>query len=144
MGTPIRPEQVVNGSWGEIWINGDYMAEVKGVEAKLGIEYEDINRPRKLGTGKKMIGYDGEGSLTFHKVTSRFIKLISDTLKQGKQLSVPIISKIDDPDSIGAERVVLQNCTFNDLTLANWEAKTAGEDETSFNYDDWDFLDLIE
>ena len=139
----LKPEQVINGSWGEIWVDGNYMAEVKGIEAKLGIEYEDINRPRKLGVAKKMIGYEGEGSLKFHKVTSRFIKLISESLKQGRQISVPIISKLDDPDSIGAERVVIKNCTFSDLSLANWEAKTAGDEETSFNFDDWDFLDLI-
>lgn len=140
----LRPEQVINGSWGESWVDGDYMFEIKGLEAKIAIEYEDINRARKLGTSKKMIGWEGEGSLTFHKVTSRFIKLIADKLKEGKQVSVPIITKLDDPDSIGAERVVLKNCTFNDLTLANWEAKTAGEEESSFNFDDYEPLDLID
>lgn len=139
----IKPEQVVNGSWGEVWIEGDYMAEIKAFEAKIAIEYEDINRPRKLGKAKKMIGYDGTGSLKFHKVTSRFIRIVSDNLKRGKQTSVTIISKLDDPDALGAERVVVKNATFNDLTLANWEAKKAGEDDTAFNFDDWDLLDLI-
>jgi len=140
----IRPEQVINGSYGEIWVEGDYMAEVTGFEAKIAIEYEDINRPRKLGKAKKMIGYEGTGSLKFHKVTSRFIKLVSDSLKSGKQVSVTIISKLDDPDALGAERVVVKNATFNDLTLANWEAKKAGEEESAFNFDDWDLLDLID
>lgn len=128
---------------GEVWIEGDYMAEIKAFEAKIAIEYEDINRPRKLGKAKKMIGYDGTGSLKFHKVTSRFIRIVSDNLKRGKQTSVTIISKLDDPDALGAERVVVKNATFNDLTLANWEAKKAGEDDTAFNFDDWDLLDLI-
>ncbi len=140
----IRPEHVINGSYGEIWVEGDYMAEVTGFEAKIAIEYEDINRPRKLGKAKKMIGYEGTGSLKFHKVTSRFIKLVSDSLKSGKQVSVTIISKLDDPDALGAERVVVKNATFNDLTLANWEAKKAGEEESAFNFDDWDLLDLID
>ena len=139
----IRPEQVINGSWGEVWLENEYMAEITGFEAKIDIEYEDINRPRKLGKGKKMIGYEGTGSLKFHKVTSRFIRLISERLKEGRQISVTIISKLDDPDSLGAERVVIKNATFNDLTLANWEAKTKGEGESPFNFDDWDLLDLI-
>lgn len=139
----IRPEQVINGSYGEIWINDDYCAEIKSFEAKIAIEYEDINRPRKLGVAKKMIGYEGEGSLTLHKVTSRFARILSDNLKNGKQISITIISKLDDPDAIGAERVAVKNATLNDLTLANWEAKTAGEEETGFNFDDWEFLDLI-
>lgn len=139
----IRPEQVINGTWGEVWIDGDYMAEIKGFEAKIAIEYEGIDRPRRLGKARKMLGWEGEGSITFHKVTSRFIKLIAEKLKEGKQVSATIISKLDDPDSLGAERIAVKNATFNDLTLANWEAKTAGEGETAFNYDDYDFLDLI-
>lgn len=139
----IRSEQVINGSWGEVWVEGDYMAEIKAFEAKISIEYEDIDRPRKLGKAKKMIGFEGAGSLKFHKVTSRFIRLVSNSLKNGKQVSVTIISKLDDPDALGAERVVVKNATFNDLTLANWESKKAGEEEISYNFDDWDLLDLI-
>lgn len=139
----IRPEQVINGSYGELWIDDEYIADVISFEAKIAIEYEDINRPRKLGKAKKMIGYDGTGSMKFYKVTSRGIKKISEKLKEGKQVSGNIISKLDDPDAIGAERVAIKNATFNDLTLANWEAKKAGEEETSFNFDDWEVLDLI-
>lgn len=139
----IRSSQVINGSFGEAWLNGEYLAEVKGVEAVVEIEYEDVNRPRKLGKGRKMIGYEGTGALTVHKVTSRFIKLISDSLKEGKQPFFTIITKLDDPDAIGAERVILKNVTPDSLTLANWEAKTLGEEEMPFAFEDWEPLDLI-
>lgn len=140
----LRPEEVINGTWGECWVDGDYMFEIKSMESKIDIEYEDINTVKNLGVGKKMIGWSGEGTLTFHKVSSRFIKLVAESLKNGRQISVPIISKLDDPDAHGAERVVMKNCTFNDLTIANWEAKTAGEEETTFNYSDFDYLDIID
>jgi len=140
----IKPEQVINGSWGEAWLDGDYLAEIKGLEARLAIEYEDIDRPRKLGKGKKMIGYEGTGSLKLHKVTSRFIKLLSDNLKQGKQTSFTVISKLDDPDALGAERIMIKNVTLEELTLANWEAKTTGEEEIPFSFDDWEPMDLID
>ncbi len=140
----IRPEHVINGSYGEAWLDGDYLAEIKGLEAKIAIEYEDIDRPRKLGKGKKMIGYEGTGSLKLHKVTSRFIKLLSDNLKQGKQTSFTVISKLDDPDALGAERIMLKNVTLEELTLANWEAKTTGEEEIPFSFDDWEPMDLID
>lgn len=140
----IKPEQVINGSWGEAWLDGDYLAEIKGLEARIAIEYEDIDRPRRLGKGKKMIGFEGTGSLKLHKVTSRFIKLLSDNLKQGKQTSFTVISKLDDPDALGAERIMLKNVTLEELTLANWEAKTNGEEEIPFSFDDWEPMDLIE
>lgn len=137
-------ERVVNGSFGEVWVNGDYMAELTGCEATVTIEYEDINQPRKLSVGKKMLGWTGEGSLTFNHVTSRFIKLLTGSLKEGKQVSMDIMVKIDDPDAFGMERINLKNCTFNDLTLANFQAKTKGEREVSFNFDGYEPLDLIE
>lgn len=140
----IRPEQVINGSYGEAWLDGDYLAEIKGLEAKIAIEYEDIDRPRKLGKGKKMMGYEGTGSLKLNKVTSRFIKLLSDNLKQGKQTSFTVISKLDDPDALGAERIMIKNVTLEELTLANWEAKTTGEEEIPFSFDDWEPMDLID
>ena len=139
----IRGNEVINGTFGEVWVDGSYMAEVTGLEASISIDYEDINVPRKLSTAKKMLGYAGEGTLTFHKVSSRFIKLLSDDLKAGKQTAVTIISKLDDPDAQGAERVALKNVTFEGLNLANWEAKAAGEDEISFAFEEWEMLDLI-
>lgn len=139
----MRAKQVVNGSFGEAWVGSDYMAGVTGVEATIDIDYEDINQPRKLSTGKKMIGWSGSGSLNFNKVSSRFIRLLGDDLRAGRQTEVDVITKLDDPDSIGAERIVLKNVTFENLTLANWEAKTAGEDEAPFFFDDWEPLDLI-
>lgn len=140
----MRPEQVINGSYGEAWVDDDYVAEVTGLTAEIAITYEDINRPRKLGVGKKMIGTEQTGGLKLHKVTSRFIKKVSDNLKAGKQTYVTIISKLDDPDALGAERILLKNVVFEGLTLANWEAKTKGEEEISFFFDDWELLDLIE
>lgn len=140
----IKPEQVINGSWGEAWLDGDYLAEIKGLEARIAIEYEDIDRPRRLGKGKKMIGFEGTGTLKLHKVTSRFIKLLSDNLKQGKQTSFTVISKLDDPDALGAERIMIKNVTLEELTLANWEVKTTGEEEIPFSFDDWEPMDLID
>ena len=143
-GNAIDPREVINGSYGELWIDDEYMAEVIAVEAKVDIEYEDIKRVRNLGVGKKMLGYEGTGSIKLHKVSSRFIKKQTEHLMQGKQYSATVILKLDDPDSLGAERVVLKGVTFNDLTLANWEAATAGEEEVDINFETWEFLDTID
>jgi len=139
----IRPEQVINGSYGEIWVNDTYVAESTGLTAEIGITYEDISRPRKLSVGKKMTGIEQTGSLKLNKVTSRFIKILSDDLKAGRQTYVTIISKLDDPDALGAERILLKNVIFEGLTLANWEAKSVGNEEVSFFFDDWELLDII-
>ena len=38
--------QVINGTWGEIWIDGTYMAEVTAFEAKVTLDKTDVNMTR--------------------------------------------------------------------------------------------------
>ncbi len=139
-----KPEQVINGTWGEVWIDGEYMAEVISFKAEVDIQYADINMTRRLAKAKKMTGYEGKGEVKLNKVTSEMSKKISDNLKQGKQTVCTIISKLDDPNAIGAERIVVKDATFEKLTLADWEAKKNGEEALTFSFTDWDFLDLIQ
>ena len=40
-------------------------------------------------------------------------------MKAGRQTVCTIISKLDDPDSNRAERVVIKDAVFDKLTLAN-------------------------
>ena len=119
------------------------MAEVISFKAEVDIQYADINMTRRLAKAKKMTGYEGKGEVKLNKVTSEMSKKISDNLKQGKQTICTIISKLDDPNAIGAERIVVKDATFEKLTLADWEAKKNGEEALTFSFTDWDFLDLI-
>ena len=75
------------------------------------------------------------------KVSSYVTKKMSEKLKKGKSPSFTIISKIDDPDAIGAERVALYGCKFDKMILTDWERKKIGEESYSFTFEDWDLLD---
>ena len=66
---------------------------------------------------------------------------MSEKLKKGKSPSFTIISKIDDPDAIGAERVALYGCKFDKMIITDWERKKIGEESYSFTFEDWDLLD---
>ena len=48
------------------------------------------------------------------------------------------------PDAYGTERVVLKNVSFDDLTLADWEADTLGSTECPFTFTDYEYLDTVE
>ena len=135
--------QVINGTWGEVWIDGTYMAEVTAFEAKVTLEKADVNMTRRLAKAQKITGFSCTGQITLNKVSSYFIKKLSDDMKAGRQTACTIISKLDDPDSSGAERVVIKDAVFDELTLANWAAKTLGEEQVSFTFSDWDLLDTI-
>jgi hypothetical protein len=139
----MKPENVINGTFGEVWLDGDYLAEVKKFSATVEGEFEDIKLPRKLGKYKKMIGYEGKGEVEFYHATSRMMARISEDLQNGKQTEVSIISNLADPDALGYERVLIKDAVLASLTLADWEAAKIGERTVPFTFTEWQFLDEI-
>lgn len=67
---------------------------------------------------------------------------MSAKLKAGKAPSFTIITKIEDPDAIGAERIALYGCKFDKMILADWERKKVSEEAYSFTFEDWELLDV--
>ena len=136
------PAQAMLGTFGEVWLDDDYMAEANKLRAEVNISYDDVKMARKLMTGKKMTGLEGSGEIQLVKVSSAVAKKISDKIKAGQTPSFKIISKLKDPDAIGAERVVLYGCKFEKATLADWEHGNIGSESYSFTFEDWDLLDV--
>lgn len=139
----FSPEKVINGTFGEVWIDDYYLAEVTALEAKVSIEKSDVNQVGTLAKGYKVTGMDCKGTIKLNKVTSYFINLLSENLKAGKTTSCTIISKLADPDSNGTERIKLTGCVFDELALVNWEAAKLAEESLSFTFTGWKILDSI-
>lgn len=140
----MEAKQVMNGSQGELWIDSDYMSQVTEFKAEIGIDKVEIKMVKKLGKQYKMIGTTGKGSLKMNHISSYMIKKMSDNIKAGKQTICTIVSNLDDPDSIGSERVVIKDAVFDSLTLADWSAGKMGEESYNFTFSDWDILDTAD
>jgi len=145
MANKISGNRVINGTWGEIWLDGDKVSELTGLEAKITLKKEDVNMCGVLAKDTKITGWEGTGSLKLHKVNSRMALKIGENIKKGKDVRFTILSKLADPDTIDsqAERIVLKDVSFNDLTLMSFEAKALGKVECPFTFTDYDFIDLI-
>ena len=139
----LDSNRVMNGSFGEAWVDDDYLGEVEAGKAESDVTYGDISRPRHLIDGKKLKKMEGKGSLKMYHVRRNIAKRMSDALKQGRTLSVKIIMRLEDPDAYGAERVALYGCKFGKATLMDWEAGKETEDSYDFTFEDWEFLDFI-
>lgn len=135
--------KVINGTFGEVWFDGEYMAEVKKCRLEVSIEYEEVVRVRNLTPGQKMVALKPEGEVTFEKVSSTVIKKIAECVKNGKSPRFTIISNLDDPEAFGAERVVAYNCAFERLPLADWEHGSLTEESYSFKFEEFELLDTI-
>ena len=133
--------RVRSGTWGEIWLDGELVAECYGFQAKLNKTKEDVARCRTLMAGKKMTGLSGTGTVRIYNATSRLIKAEGAALKAGKDLRHNIITNLDDPDNPSNQRIAVKGVSFDDLTLADWEAAKLGTIEAPFTFEDYDLLD---
>ncbi|EKX89276.1 phage tail tube protein [Peptostreptococcus anaerobius] len=136
-------EKPISGTWGEVWLNGEYVSECKGMQAKIDFDKEKITMPRDYMVGHKIMSAEGKGSVTLFKMTSRMITLISEKFKNGESMEFTIVSKLADPQSYGVERISLEGVIFDDLTLADWKRNEVGETEAPFTFAGYDPMDTI-
>lgn len=137
-------KRVISGTWGELWLDGDKVAECYGFQAKVSFNKEDVALCGRMATDKKVTSIECTGSVKMHKVTSRMARAIGESIRDGRDIRFTLVSKLKDPDAYGAERVALKNVSFDDLTLADWEAKSVGRVEAPFTFTDYEFLDAID
>ncbi|BEP28815.1 phage tail tube protein [Helicovermis profundi] len=139
----MNPNKIINGTFGTIWVNNEKWIETKSFEAKVTGQYEDVDIAGKLGKSRKYIGYEGSGSINTNKVYSRGAKLLAEAFKTGNMPEIKIISKLSDPSSYGAERVIIKDVTFDEFTLAKFELKSPLEEELPFQFGDYELIDTI-
>ena len=140
--TGVTESQVWNGTWGQVWVDGELMSEASAFRAEVTLNYEDVQMTRKLMTGKKLVGLEGEGEITLRKVSSFMMQKIAADLKKGIVPDITIESSIEDPAGIGEERIAVKHCKFEKVTLADWEAGSLGEESYSFTFTDYEIKNV--
>ena len=137
----LDTRKVINGTHGSLWINDQEVSEVKSFQVKAEFQKEEVKIAGQMATDTKYMGYSIKGSLSLHKVNSRMIKFISDSIKAGKEPRFTLIGKLADPDADGVERIAVKNVSFDDLTLMDWTVGEISSSEHPFTATDWDVLD---
>ncbi|MEL3956923.1 phage tail tube protein [Caldifermentibacillus hisashii] len=139
----VTSNKQINGTFGSVWVNGEKWLDVDSFEAKVTLNFEDVNMAEDLATHKKYTGWSGEGTMTVKKVYSRGATLMATAAKTGIMPDINLVGKLADPDAFGAERVAINEVTFNEFTLLAFEQKTLMTEELPFNFADYDPIDLI-
>lgn len=135
--------KIIRGSYGRLWCNSDKMANVKSFEAKVTLNYEDVELNEELGTSRRYMGYTIEGTVTLHKYDSKIIRLYKDGITTGVLPDVKFVAALEDPTADGAERVEIYGVTFDEVMLNKFENKTILEEEVPFKADGFKYIDLI-
>lgn len=140
MSTIDSAKRVMSGTFGEFWWDGDLIAECYKFSAKYTQTKESVNLARQMIEDSKVMGSKGTGSVGFYKVYSRF-KDYADAVRDGKDVRGNFVSKLDDPDAYGSERVALYNVSLDEVPLVNWERKTISKDEVPFTFTSHKYLE---
>ena len=139
----VETKRIMNGTFGECWLDGDYVGECKKAQAKIELNKESVKQCGTWAEDNKITGYKGTGSLTLFKVSSRMALKIADMIKNKQDVRFTVISKLADPDAFGAERCAVYGVSFDDLTLFDWEAQKPLETEAPFTFTGYEYLDQI-
>lgn len=139
----LKSSRVINGTFGSVWVNSEKWLDVEEFEAKVTIDYEDVNMAEDLATYKKMTGWTGEGNLKVKKVYSRGSGLLAEAVKKGSIPDVNMVGKLADPDAFGTERIAINEVTFSEFMLLQFAQKTIGSEELPFSFADYDLIDSI-
>ena len=140
----FEAKRAISGNWGEWILNGIKVAETTALKLEVQLNFQDVPMCGTQAKQQKGAGWTGSGSVTMTKINSRMAMMLAEDFKAGRTPEFTGISKLDDPDAWGAERVVVKGVQFSNLILADWSAGSIGTVTYPFTFTDYDFLDMIE
>ena len=139
----MNKNRIINGTHGSAVWDGEKLGNVKSLEAKVTMNYEDVSVAEQLADDRRYMGYVITGTMVLHKIDSYVADKLEDGIKTGDMPEGTVIAALEDPAAYGYERVELTGVTFDEMTLIKFELKTLGEEELPFKATDFRFLDKI-
>lgn len=139
----LNKNRFLIGTNGSVWVNGQQLAQIKKVEAKVTGSFEDVSVVDNYGTFSVYTGFSIEGTLTMQKIDSFVLNLMADSFKTGVMPEITIISRLTDKATGKEERTAIKDVSFTEFFLANFESKGLIEEAIPFKASDFDILDTI-
>ena len=137
----LVPERTINGSFGEVRDeNGNWLTNVQEVSFRITIDRSEVQMSGTRRTGYKATRTSGEGTLRQFKVTTDFIKRVSEMMRSDNsvQFRGQLMVKLDDPEALGRERVLLKAVKFWEIN-GGWRVGEIVEEEIPFTFEDIGF-----
>ena len=126
MADDVKTNQIIRGTFGRVWIDGELFANVKSFEAKLTLNYEEVDLSNDLGKHQRYMGFTGEGTMTLHKINSKIFAKLAKAIKSGDMPEISVVGKLEDPTALGAERVSFTEVTIDEVMALKFENATIG------------------
>jgi hypothetical protein len=127
---PAVEERQIDGNYGEIFHNGHYQGDIRDFSGRIAIERRELPRAGTNGIVYRRGRITRDGALRIGKIDSRWENLFidyantsEDEKRRRRGAGIPIVAdaqlliKIDDPESFGAEEVLLYGVKFWEIPI---------------------------
>ncbi len=133
----FKAQNTISGKEGRLFMDGEELAYIKSFEANIEKNKSEVPIMGRRMTGHKTTGASGTGTMTFYKVTSKFVRLMVEYVKTGKDPYFTFQSVLDDKASgRGTERVSLFDVNFDSAKVAGLDVDSeALEEEVPFTFE---------
>lgn len=127
--------RVILGTYGKIFIGGEWQSNFNHLEANVEIQKRELNLAGDPWVRHKKGPLKGTGTVSGFKVTS-------DMITRGFE-RFELMSKLEDPEAFGFETITLKNVMLDKLQLANWTAGEEVKEEVSFTFEEYTLNDRV-
>ncbi|MBR5390970.1 MAG: terminase [Clostridia bacterium] len=129
----LYANRVLSGSFAEIWIDGNRIAEASGIQMTVKLQRSDVQIGMDMDS--KITGWKGEGQLRLRQVFSRFFDIVEGA-REGRDIRVTITTALKDPDSMNGEeeRYSVDNVALDSLPLVNYATGKVNEQVVPFRF----------
>lgn len=134
--------RVINGSYGKLYHDGEWLTNVTGVELNIDINYEEVPRAGTRVLGHKATTITMTGTIQSFKVTRRLVDAISQILDDGQGAFVTeLLVNIDDPENPDMRGFIrLKGVQFTNIPLMSFEHGSLVEEELQFVFTGYERL----
>lgn len=122
----------------------EWLANINQVDAKITVDRQEVRRSGTRKMGYKRGAISGDGTITGYKVTSRFVAAMAGEMQDETNPPAPLVLDVvlDDPESLGTERVRLKYVKLWELPLG-FNVGDIVEEAIPFTFEDIEVLEEI-
>lgn len=140
------PNQVINGTFGELSADGKTILETVSSSGKIEKEYSDVDVCGTLMKGQKLIGISISGEFKTNYRGNVIEANEIENLAAGKDTSHELTSKLADPAAFGGkyDYVRYMGVKFKEIQGHDWEAGKLGERTYSWTATGMQLINIVE
>lgn len=148
MGQVFRDNDAISGKEGSVFVTiGSQtleLAELIKVSAKMKLIKADVKTIGKRAKGKKIVGWEGEGSMSLQYNRPEIRSMVAEYARTGLMPSMAIqVTNADITSRAGRQTVLIKEVLPDEVLLASLDgdADDVLIDEVNFTFSDFDLLE---